>query len=254
MVPLFLCPALDLLFFYFSTSWKQCAVPNMAIFCNSLTSWFPDMLPTYFLYDFEMVPVAPIITVITSAFTFHMRCIFIVRSLYFKIISAIFNHISVSWNCSIYYHVCSLFIVSDYNIWLVTGDSSVSLHLLIPQYSHLSPLICYYWFWHMFVPVILHPSFFAYVEVYLCTHSIMPFYTLFFCQYWAWWYYMVYYIIIIIPKLYLNTGTASTPIALILFLVFSSDFRIIINLLLYSCFNLSFICWCCIPPLSSIPK
>jgi hypothetical protein len=41
------------------------------------------MLLTYFLNDFEMVPVAPIITVITFVFTFHMRCISIVRSLYY---------------------------------------------------------------------------------------------------------------------------------------------------------------------------
>jgi hypothetical protein len=33
------------------------------------------MLLTYFLNDFEMVPVAPIITGITLVFTFHMRCI-----------------------------------------------------------------------------------------------------------------------------------------------------------------------------------
>jgi hypothetical protein len=43
------------------------------------------MMLTYFLNDFEMVPVAPIITGITLVFTFHMRCISIVRSLYFKI-------------------------------------------------------------------------------------------------------------------------------------------------------------------------
>jgi hypothetical protein len=43
---------------------------------------------TYFLNDLEMVPVTPIITGITLVFTFHMRCISIVRSLYFKIFSA----------------------------------------------------------------------------------------------------------------------------------------------------------------------
>src|SRR5215813_10014665 len=43
------------------------------------------MLLTYFLNNFEMVPVAPIITGITFVFTFHMRCISIVRSLYFRI-------------------------------------------------------------------------------------------------------------------------------------------------------------------------
>jgi hypothetical protein len=37
-------------------------VPNMAVFCSSLTSWFPRILLTYFLNDFEMVPVAPITT------------------------------------------------------------------------------------------------------------------------------------------------------------------------------------------------
>ena len=37
------------------------------------------MLFTYFLNDFEMVQVAPIITGITFIFTFHMRCISIVR-------------------------------------------------------------------------------------------------------------------------------------------------------------------------------
>ena len=46
------------------------------------------MLLTYFLNAFEMVPVAPIITGITFVFTFHMRCISIVRSLYFIIFSA----------------------------------------------------------------------------------------------------------------------------------------------------------------------
>jgi len=34
------------------------------------------MLLTYFLNDFEIVPVAPIITGITLVFTFHMRCIY----------------------------------------------------------------------------------------------------------------------------------------------------------------------------------
>jgi hypothetical protein len=47
------------------------------------------MLLTYFLNDFEIVPVVPIITGITLVFTFHMPCISNVRSLYFKIFSAI---------------------------------------------------------------------------------------------------------------------------------------------------------------------
>ena len=78
MVPLCLVPMLALLFFYVSTFRNMCAVPNMAVFCSSLTSWFPGMSLTYFLNDLEMVPVAPIITGITLVFTFHMLIIIII--------------------------------------------------------------------------------------------------------------------------------------------------------------------------------
>jgi hypothetical protein len=47
---------------------------------------------TYFLNDLEMVPVAPIITGVTLVFTSHMRCISMVRSLYFKIFSAYYYY------------------------------------------------------------------------------------------------------------------------------------------------------------------
>ena len=57
----------------------MCAVPNVAVFWSSLTSCFPSMLLTYFPNDFEIVPVAPIITGITFVFTFHTSCISIVR-------------------------------------------------------------------------------------------------------------------------------------------------------------------------------
>ena len=85
-----LVPVLNLLHFYISTFWSMCAVPNMAVFCSSLTSCFPGMLLTYFLNYSEIVPVAPIITGVTFVFTFHMHCIHIVRSLYFRIFSASF--------------------------------------------------------------------------------------------------------------------------------------------------------------------
>ena len=39
----------------------MCAVSNMAVFCSSLTSCFPGILLTYFLNDFEIVPVAAIL-------------------------------------------------------------------------------------------------------------------------------------------------------------------------------------------------
>ena len=80
MVFISLVSVLNLLYFYISAFRSMCALPNMAIFCSFLTSCFPGMLLTYFLNDFEIVPVAPIITGIAFVFTFHMRCISVVRS------------------------------------------------------------------------------------------------------------------------------------------------------------------------------
>ena len=57
-VLILLVSVLNLLYFYISTFRSMCAVPNMAIFCSSLTSCFPGMLLTYFLKDFEIVPLA----------------------------------------------------------------------------------------------------------------------------------------------------------------------------------------------------
>jgi len=71
MVLIALVSELNLLYFYISTFRSMCTVPNMAVFCISLTSFFPGMLLTYFLNDFEIVPVAPIITGITFVFTYY---------------------------------------------------------------------------------------------------------------------------------------------------------------------------------------
>ena len=46
-----LVSVLNLFYFYISTFRSMCAVPNMAVFCSSLTSCFPGMLLTYFLND-----------------------------------------------------------------------------------------------------------------------------------------------------------------------------------------------------------
>jgi uncharacterized membrane protein len=72
MVPISLVPALTLLCFYVSTFRSVCAVPNMAVFCSSLTSSFPGMLLTYFLNDFEIVPVAQLLLV--SLLLLHSTC------------------------------------------------------------------------------------------------------------------------------------------------------------------------------------
>ena len=83
MVLISLVSVLNLLYFYISTFRSMCAVPNMTVFCSSLTSCFPGMLLTYFLNDFEIVPVAPIFTGITlvlllfscSAHCFYLSCV-----------------------------------------------------------------------------------------------------------------------------------------------------------------------------------
>ena len=149
MVLISLVSVLNLLYFYISTSRRMCAVPNMAVFCSSLTSCFPGMLLTYFLNGFEIVPVAPIITGITFVFTFHMRCISIVRSLYFRIFSASFliTFLSPEIATAINIHVpfsLSRIIMSG----MLFGNSSVSLYLLVPQYSY----VYYYYYYYYYLP------------------------------------------------------------------------------------------------------
>ena len=43
MVLISLVSVLNLLYFYISTFRNMCAVPIMAVFCSSLTSWFPGI-------------------------------------------------------------------------------------------------------------------------------------------------------------------------------------------------------------------
>jgi len=75
MVLISLVSALTPLYLYVSTFRSMCAVPNMTVFCSSLTSWFPGMLLAYFLNDFEMVPLAPIFTGITLLLLFNCSCL-----------------------------------------------------------------------------------------------------------------------------------------------------------------------------------
>ena len=49
LVLISLVPVFNPLYFYFTTFRSMYAVPNMAIFCSSLTSHFPGILLTYFL-------------------------------------------------------------------------------------------------------------------------------------------------------------------------------------------------------------
>jgi hypothetical protein len=55
MLLISLVSVLNLLYFYINTFRIMSAVSNMAVFCSSLTSWFPSMLFTYFLNVFEIL-------------------------------------------------------------------------------------------------------------------------------------------------------------------------------------------------------
>jgi hypothetical protein len=85
-----LFPMSNRLYFYVSPFRSVRAVPNMAVFRSSLICCFPAMTLRYFLNDFGMIPVAPIVAGNTFVFKFHVTCISIVRSSYFVIVSASF--------------------------------------------------------------------------------------------------------------------------------------------------------------------
>ena len=63
-------PMKYVLCFYISTSRSLCSVPNMAVFCSSLITRFPGVLPRYCVGYFAMVPVASVITGNTFALFF----------------------------------------------------------------------------------------------------------------------------------------------------------------------------------------
>jgi len=76
-----LFPMTNILYIYISTLWSICTMPRMAVFCSPLISSFPDKSLRYLMNDVEMVPVAPVITVITYVFTFYIQCISTAMSL-----------------------------------------------------------------------------------------------------------------------------------------------------------------------------
>ena len=67
---------LNLLYSDISTLRSMCSVPNMAVFCSSLILCFPGTLLRYFMNDFKLVPVAPVI----ADFTYHHYHLLLVNS------------------------------------------------------------------------------------------------------------------------------------------------------------------------------
>jgi len=60
-----------------------CDVPSTAVFCSEYIERFPGMDSKFFLKTFVTVPVAPIITGITTHFTFRTWRISTYKSLYY---------------------------------------------------------------------------------------------------------------------------------------------------------------------------
>jgi hypothetical protein len=66
VVHVMLFPMIKVLYSYINTFCSILPVPTVAAFCSTLMSCFLHMLLRYFVNNFEMVPVAYIITCITS--------------------------------------------------------------------------------------------------------------------------------------------------------------------------------------------
>lgn len=48
----------------------------IVVFCSFLMQWIPPTLLRYFLSDFDNIPIATAVTVITFVLTFHISCIY----------------------------------------------------------------------------------------------------------------------------------------------------------------------------------
>ena len=100
------------------------------------SSWilcFPVCCSDIFWKSFLMGPVAPVITSITFVFAFHVRCISVVRSLYFRIFLASFlvTFLSPEFATSINIHV-PFFIITEQYVRLIVRLGSVGFHWSVP--------------------------------------------------------------------------------------------------------------------------
>jgi hypothetical protein len=125
-------------------------VPNIAVVCSSLISRFPGTLFRHCLSDFGMIPVVPVISGTTFAFTFHMRCDSVVRSLYFaafwtsflvtflspQIATSINTHVPFSlsrilisglWLWTVL-SICTCWFQTCFYNWLLVPEPTNSLH------------------------------------------------------------------------------------------------------------------------------
>jgi len=140
--------------------WLFFAVPK---FCAVLVH-----LLRYCLGDYEMVPFSSIITSITFTFTFHMRWISIMRSLYFKIFTSflLITFLSPGIATSINMHVPCLSLQIMMSGFIVRS-SSISLHCWFHNVGNVAFITCFDWFWYMVIPMLVSnlACFLAYVKM-----------------------------------------------------------------------------------------
>jgi hypothetical protein len=101
-----------------STLSIMCDVASTAVFCCESTEGFPGTAYKFSFKPAVTIPVAPVITGIIIHVTFHTRCTYIYKLLYFSSFSAAFCVIFVSAciDCLIYQYSCFLFFILNYYI------------------------------------------------------------------------------------------------------------------------------------------
>ena len=115
--------------------------------------WQPGILPTYFLMFLSTIPVAPMMTGISSTFLFHNLWHSIWRSTYLlHLLCGLLLDVVVTWNGHIYdLAPIRLLLLYDY-VWFVARDMSVSDDWGVPQDSCL--LILHHSFRLMLIPAL----------------------------------------------------------------------------------------------------
>ena len=88
VVHVMLPPMLNVLYFYISTFSSMWGVPSKAVLCSSKCHVLQICSSDIFWMIFRWFQLHLLLQVLLSFFTFHIHCISIVRSLYFKIFSA----------------------------------------------------------------------------------------------------------------------------------------------------------------------
>ena len=147
-----------------STLLGICAVPGIADLCRLLMLKQPGILPTSFLMFLSTIPVAPMMTSMTSTFLFHILShLNLEVYILVHLLCGLLLDVVITWNGHIY-DLTSIrpLLLYDY-VWFVAGDMSVSDDWEVPEDNCL---------------LILHQSFRLILIPALCFHfdAIVPAY------------------------------------------------------------------------------